>query len=95
VEPAALHDEPADGTHAARILAVDEALERLADADERKRKLVELRFFAGLTLEEAAATLNISLRTAKRDWAYAKAWLYRELGETAPESIAGDESTDG
>lgn len=86
VEPAALLDEPADDTHATRILAVDEALERLAGHDERKRKLVELRFFAGLTLEEAATTLDISLRTAKRDWAYAKAWLYRELGDNADSS---------
>jgi RNA polymerase sigma factor (TIGR02999 family) len=67
--------------HAATVLAVDEALNGLAAHDGRKRKLVELRFFAGLTMEEAAETLGISLATAKRDWAFAKAWLHRALGE--------------
>jgi len=81
VRRAALLDQAAADIHVTRILAVDEALDRLAVQDERKRKLVELRFFAGLTLEEAAATMDISLRTAKRDWAYAKAWLYRELAD--------------
>lgn len=69
------------GQHAATVLAVDEALNGLAIHDERKRKLVELRFFAGLTMEEAAKTLGISMATAKRDWAFAKAWLFRELGD--------------
>jgi RNA polymerase sigma factor (TIGR02999 family) len=66
----------------ATVLAVDEALDDLARHDQRKRKLVELRYFAGLTMEEAAETLDISLATAKRDWAFAKAWLYRRLGTT-------------
>jgi len=66
--------------HMTTILAVDQALTRLAVEDNRKRRLVELRFFAGLTLEEAAETLGISQVTAKRDWAFAKAWLRRELG---------------
>lgn len=57
------------------LLAVDEALELLAAHDRRKAELVKLRYFAGLTLEEAAAVLDIGERTAKRDWAYAKAWL--------------------
>ena len=77
----ALMEGPAVDIHVTRILAVDEALDRLAVEDKRKRDLVELRFFAGLTLDEAASALDISLRTAKRDWAYAKAWLYRELAE--------------
>lgn len=74
---------------AATVLAVDEALNSLAAHDERKRKLVELRFFAGLTMEEAAETLGVSLATAKRDWTFAKAWLFRELGDRSG-SIALD-----
>lgn len=73
----------------ATVLAVDEALNGLAAHDERKRKLVELRFFAGLTMEEAAETLGVSLATAKRDWTFAKAWLFRELGDRSG-SIALD-----
>jgi RNA polymerase sigma factor (TIGR02999 family) len=62
------------------LLAVHEALEALAAHDTRKAELVKLRYFAGLTLEEAAGALGLSVRTAKRDWAYARAWLYREIG---------------
>jgi RNA polymerase sigma factor (TIGR02999 family) len=58
------------------LLAVHEALDQLADEDPEKAELVKLRFFAGLTLEEAGSVMGISERTAKRHWAYAKAWLY-------------------
>jgi RNA polymerase sigma factor (TIGR02999 family) len=61
------------------LLAVDEALAALEAHDVRKAELVKLRYFAGLTLEEAAAALDLSERTAKRDWTYARAWLYREI----------------
>ena len=61
------------------VLAVDEALTVLAAQDPRQAQLVELRFFGGLTLEEAAATLAISLPTANRDWRFARAWLARRL----------------
>jgi RNA polymerase sigma-70 factor, ECF subfamily len=61
------------------ILAVHEALERLAQFDPRQAQLVELRYFAGFTIEEAADLLNISTATASRDWTVARAWLYREL----------------
>src|SRR5262249_37076235 len=61
------------------LLALDEALERFAADEPRKAKLVELRYFAGLTLEQAAETLGISPATADRDWAFARAWLFREL----------------
>ena len=64
------------------VLAVDEALQKLACSDPRKGCLVELRFFGGLTNEEAASVLGISERTAKRDWSYAKAWLHREMMKT-------------
>ncbi len=61
------------------LLALDEALNRLATEDPRKASLVRLRFFAGLSLEEAADVLGISRATASRDWTYARAWLFDRL----------------
>lgn len=61
------------------ILLVNDALDALTQHDARKAELVKLKYFAGLTLEEAADTLAISHRTAKRDWAYARAWLFQEV----------------
>ena len=61
------------------LLAVHEALDALAAHDARKAGLVKLRYFAGLTIEEAAEVLGISAPTAKRDWTYARAWLFREI----------------
>lgn len=63
----------------ADLAAVDEALRQLACEDARKAQVVELRFFGGLSMEEVALTLGISLRTAHNDWAFARAWLYRAL----------------
>ena len=62
------------------LLALDEALTRLAQLDATKAQLVNLRFFAGLTLEEAGQLLDLSPATADRYWAFARAWLFRELG---------------
>ena len=64
---------------AADLVALDEALQRLAEIDERKSKIVEMRFFGGLTEEEIAAVLDISRRTVLREWKNARLWLYREL----------------
>jgi len=61
------------------IVALDEALERLAQIDEQQSRIVELRFFSGLTVEETAEVLSISTATVKRDWSMAKAWLHREI----------------
>ncbi|MBV8731073.1 MAG: sigma-70 family RNA polymerase sigma factor [Acidobacteriia bacterium] len=61
------------------LLALDEALEGLSKLDPRKGRLVEMRYFGGLTLEEAAGALGISVETAKRDWRMAKAWLFGAL----------------
>jgi RNA polymerase sigma factor (TIGR02999 family) len=61
------------------LLALDEALDKLAAKDPVKAELVKLRYFAGLTIKEAAATLGISNATAKRYWAYTRAWLYQEV----------------
>jgi RNA polymerase sigma factor (TIGR02999 family) len=62
------------------LLDLDEALTRLAKVDSAAAKLVELRVFAGMTVEEAAEHMNLSPRTSKRMWAYARAWLRREVG---------------
>ena len=62
------------------LLLIDEALEKFAAVDKPKAELVRLRYFAGLTLEEAASILGISLATASRWWDFSRAWLYRELG---------------
>jgi len=63
----------------ADLLALDEALKKLAILDMRQSKVVELRYFGGLNEEEVAAALNVSPRTVRHDWSLARAWLYREL----------------
>jgi RNA polymerase sigma factor (TIGR02999 family) len=62
-----------------RLLDVDEALEKLAREEEQAAQVVKLRYFAGLTIKEAAEALGISVRTANRHWAYARAWMYQQL----------------
>jgi RNA polymerase sigma factor (TIGR02999 family) len=64
---------------AERLLIVNEALEQLEHWDERQARVVELRFFAGLTVEETADVLQVSAKTVKRDWALARAWLHTKL----------------
>lgn len=61
------------------IIGIDTALERLRLADERCARIVELRFFAGLSVDETSTLLNVSEKTVKRDWAFARAWLQNEL----------------
>lgn len=63
----------------ADVLALDEALQRLEALDPRKSRIVEMRFFGGLSLEETAEALNVSVATVRRDWSLARAWLFREL----------------
>jgi RNA polymerase sigma-70 factor, ECF subfamily len=72
-------DIAADSTAVLDILLVDQALARLAARDPEQARIVELRFFAGLSIEETAHVLNRSPATIKRSWRVAKAWLYREL----------------
>jgi RNA polymerase sigma factor (TIGR02999 family) len=76
-------DPPAPSTDgdgaAADVLAIDQALERLTLLDPDQARMIELRFFAGLTVEETAHVLQRSPRTVKREWRLARAWLYREL----------------
>jgi RNA polymerase sigma factor (sigma-70 family) len=62
------------------ILAVDDVLDLLAVEDPTSAQLVKLRYFVGMTMEEAAAALGLSQRTAERLWAYARAWLRRKIG---------------
>ena len=62
------------------LVAVDEALTRLETIDPRKAKIVTLRYFAGLSVEETAKALDLSPATIKNEWAFARAWLYRQLG---------------
>ncbi len=62
-----------------QVIAVDEALTRLAASDSRAADVVQLRFYAGLSVEETAHLLGVSERTVKREWAFARAWLYQEL----------------
>jgi len=64
---------------APEIIALDDALNQLAQLDERQARIVEMRFFGGMTEEETGDVLGISVRTVKRDWRVAKAWLYKEL----------------
>lgn len=62
------------------VLALNAALDRLGELNERQRNVVECRFFGGLTVEETGGALGLSAATVKRDWRFARAWLYQELG---------------
>jgi RNA polymerase sigma factor (TIGR02999 family) len=90
VDPAA----PAAEVHPADAIALDRALERLETFDPGQARIVELRFFAGLTVEETADILGTSPSTVKREWTLARAWLYREL-EGGPASPDGSVPTAG
>ena len=70
----------------ADLVAVDDALKRLATVDERKSRVVEMRFFGGLSVEETAEVLKVSPETVMRDWRLAKAWLLREMSGKANET---------
>jgi RNA polymerase sigma factor (TIGR02999 family) len=71
--------EAADVAQEINVLGVDEALTRLSELDEQQARIVELRFFGGLSIQETADALHISASTVKRDWTMARAWLSREL----------------
>jgi RNA polymerase sigma factor (TIGR02999 family) len=76
--------EVIDGVPSEDLLALDEALERLAQTDPAAAQLVKLRYFAGLTVVEAAESLGVPLRTAERNWTYARTWLRREITRGGP-----------
>ena len=73
------------GARSEQLLALDEALGRLALQDPRKSRIVELRYFGGLTMQETAEFLELSQRTVEREWNMAKAWLYRALTGKEPD----------
>jgi RNA polymerase sigma-70 factor (ECF subfamily) len=80
IHPLPLDDVPDVSSHrAAEIIALDDALQRLAEIDPRKSRIVELRFFGGLTVAETAAVLKVTPRTILREWDLAKAFLHREM----------------
>ena len=71
-------------TESAELIDLDQALSRFAEVDPEATDIVKMRVFAGMTVEEIAAVQNVSTRTVKRHWAYARAWLGRELADHAP-----------
>ena len=71
------------------VVALDEALRRLSDFDSRKSRVVEMRYFGGLSIEETAGALGISPETARRDWKMAKSWLLRELSASSARARIG------
>ena len=75
-----------------QLVALDELLTRLSSMDPQQGRIVELRFFGGMSVEETAELLAISPRTVKRDWAMAKSWLSRELRKASREEAAGNQS---
>jgi RNA polymerase sigma factor (TIGR02999 family) len=77
------HEELQSSMDAAELIDLDRALDELAVAEPRLARLVELRFFSGLGIDEASALLGCSPRTAKRDWAFARAWLLNRLSAGA------------
>jgi RNA polymerase sigma factor (TIGR02999 family) len=80
-----LHEELAiSGRESKDLVAIDDALKALETVDARKAQIVEMRFFAGLSVEETAQALHVSEETVLRDWKLAKAWLYKELNKGAP-----------
>jgi RNA polymerase sigma-70 factor, ECF subfamily len=80
LEDASALAQPAD----VDLVALDDALRKLSALDARQSRIVELRFFAGLTIEDAAEVLKISPATVAREWTIARAWLYREVARRAP-----------
>lgn len=76
-------DDVADEHDNEQLIAIDEALSRLEQIDAQQSRVVELRFFGGLTIEETAEAMSLSPATVKREWTSAKAWLYHELTRTS------------
>ncbi len=83
-------DTAVDAPDALELLALNDALDELASLDQRKARVVELRFFGGLTLEETAKALNIARSTADADWSMARAWLARRLAATSTDADSND-----
>jgi RNA polymerase sigma factor (TIGR02999 family) len=84
-----LHGAAPPALDAADLIDLDRALDELAASEPRFSRLVELRFFGGLNFEEASQMLGCSVRTAKRDWAFARAWLLHRLADGPPAGGSG------
>lgn len=80
----ALNKPAPEATEIADVLALDDAMKQLEQIDPRKTTIVEMRFFGGLSLEETAEALDVSIATVRRDWSLARAWLLRELRKKTP-----------
>jgi len=100
LDEAVIADQPALSRHSAErdgggldVLALDTALEKLAALDPQQAKIVELRYFGGLTVEEVAESLEISPATVKRHWTFARAWLKNELDPSAEASAKADQAS--
>jgi RNA polymerase sigma factor (TIGR02999 family) len=85
-----LHGGAAPAMDAAQLIDLDRALDQLAVAEPRLSRLVELRFFGGLNIEEVSALVGCSPRTAKRDWVFARAWLLQRLSDASPPEVVGE-----
>lgn len=83
IESALHRDEDASGVGDEVLVALDESLDRLHQQDQRQARIVECRFFGGMSIEDTAEALGVSAATVKRGWAMAQAWLYRDLKRTA------------
>jgi RNA polymerase sigma-70 factor (ECF subfamily) len=79
-----------EGTQPEELLRLDNALEKLAELDPRQVRIVELRFFGGMTVEETADIVGISPRQVKREWSFARAWLHGELESNRHGDLAGE-----
>ena len=79
------HEAMSAPERSGEVVALDDALTRLAAIDERKSRIAELRYFGGLTVEETAEALSVSVATVMRDWRLTRAWLHRELSSVAPQ----------
>jgi len=95
----AFHMSLSDAEHLAvprqtDVVALDDALNALEKFDRRKSQVIELRFFGGLSLQETADVLHVSVGTVRRDWSLARAWLYRELGDTGRRDTSLDTGRD-
>lgn len=88
-------DQGKDADHALDVLALDEALEKLSELDPRKGRVVELRYFGGLSNPEVADALEVSIRTVESDWAMARAWLKREIEGGSAATGAKDSAESG
>ena len=91
----AAHELEAPASTNTDLIALDEALTRLEQIDERKAKIVSLRYFAGLSIQETASAMDLSPATVKNEWNFARAWLHREIMGVPDQNVAPDQNVGG